>query len=291
MSVSTDKQRVARWYFGGLAGATAACFTHPLDLLKVQLQTQQSGKITLPQLVGTVYKSNGILGFYNGLSASVLRQMTYSLARFAVYESVKSKFGDAPMPFYQKILLAAGSGAFGGLVGQPADLVNVRMQNDMKLAKDKRRNYKHAIDGIVRIIKQEGVLTLFNGATMCVLRAALMTIGQIAFYEQSKQILRTKFNAPDNVQTHLLASAIAATMATLITQPADVMKTRMMNATPGQFKGIADCFLYTLKAGPTALFKGLVPAFVRLAPHTILMLIFFEQFRIRFGYIPQGSKK
>ena len=27
--------RVSKWYFGGLASAGAACFTHPLDLLKV----------------------------------------------------------------------------------------------------------------------------------------------------------------------------------------------------------------------------------------------------------------
>jgi dicarboxylate transporter 10 len=26
---------MARWYFGGLASAGAACITHPLDLLKV----------------------------------------------------------------------------------------------------------------------------------------------------------------------------------------------------------------------------------------------------------------
>lgn len=28
--------RVAKWYFGGVAGSMAACVTHPLDLLKVR---------------------------------------------------------------------------------------------------------------------------------------------------------------------------------------------------------------------------------------------------------------
>lgn len=49
------------------------------------------------------------------------------------------------------------------LLGAPADLVNVRMQNDCKLAKENRRNYKHAIDGIVRICREEGPKKLFNG--------------------------------------------------------------------------------------------------------------------------------
>lgn len=30
-----EKQRYARWYFGGLGSAGASCVTHPLDLLKV----------------------------------------------------------------------------------------------------------------------------------------------------------------------------------------------------------------------------------------------------------------
>jgi len=37
------------------------------------------------------------------------------------------------------------------------------MQNDFKLSKEQRRNYKHAIDGIVRITREEGPKKLFNG--------------------------------------------------------------------------------------------------------------------------------
>lgn len=31
-------QKLARWYFGGLGSAGAACCTHPLDLLKVSIR-------------------------------------------------------------------------------------------------------------------------------------------------------------------------------------------------------------------------------------------------------------
>ena len=33
------EKRLARWYFGGLASAGAACVTHPLDLVKVFANT------------------------------------------------------------------------------------------------------------------------------------------------------------------------------------------------------------------------------------------------------------
>ena len=40
-------KRVAKWYHGGLASASAAMCTHPLDLLKVHLQTQQKVQLGL----------------------------------------------------------------------------------------------------------------------------------------------------------------------------------------------------------------------------------------------------
>ena len=43
------------------------------------------------------------------------------------------------VPFTQRLLMAAGAGACGGFVGTPGDMVNVRMQNDMKLPADQRR--------------------------------------------------------------------------------------------------------------------------------------------------------
>lgn len=41
--------------------------------------------------------------------------------------------------FHDKLLLAAVTGAVGGVVGTPADVVNVRMQNDVKLPLELRR--------------------------------------------------------------------------------------------------------------------------------------------------------
>ena len=50
------------------------------------------------------------------------------MTRFAIYDSVKNQISEPgkPMPFYQKVLLGDVARACGGLVGTPADLVNVR---------------------------------------------------------------------------------------------------------------------------------------------------------------------
>lgn len=132
------ENKLARWYFGGLASAGAACFTHPLDLLKVTLQTQQKGSISLVTLTGNICREQGVLTLYNGISASLLRQLTYSTARFGMYEVGKQSL--APdIGFGSKVMLAGVSGAVGGFIGTPADMVNVRMQNDVKLPEEMRR--------------------------------------------------------------------------------------------------------------------------------------------------------
>nr|KAG5710142.1 hypothetical protein BaRGS_006661 [Batillaria attramentaria] len=216
----------------------------------VHLQTAQKEKVSLIQMGVRVVKNDGVLGLYNGLSASVLRQLTYSMTRFAMYETAKKQLtkDGRHMPFYEKVLLAGVSGASGGLVGTPADMVNVRMQNDIKLPKEQRRNYKHALDGLYRVVKEEGPIKSFNGATMASSRAVLVTIGQLACYDQIKGLMLATGLFQDNM----------GTIATFLTMPLDVMKTRMMNAAPGTYSGLMACAMDIGKNGPMGFFKVII---------------------------------
>jgi len=241
--MQADTRRKGRWYFGGLSSAGAACCTHPLDLLKVHLQTGsgvaskakdaviKQEKINLLGHVAKIVRSQGFLALYNGLSASLLRQLTYSTTRFGIYDVAKKQVAPnwEPIPFPTLLAIASFAGGCGGIVGTPGDMINVRMQNDIKLPVDQRRNYRHAGDGVLRVFREEGVSKLFNGVEWAAPRAALMTIGQLVFYDVGKrQLLKTKY-FKDNLVTHFASSLFAGTMATIITQPLDVLKTRSMN--------------------------------------------------------------
>lgn len=161
------------------------------------------------------------------------------------------------------------------------------MQNDIKLPHDLRRNYHHVIDGMSTIIRYEGIGALFSGTTMATSRAVLMTIGQLSMYDQFKHLLLTRTPEGllrDDTITHLIASLMAGTTATTFTQPLDVVKTRLMNETKGHYKGALDVARSILRDyGPLGFFRGYVPAFVRLAPQTMLTFVFLEELRKRFG--------
>ncbi|XP_036945002.1 mitochondrial dicarboxylate carrier [Acanthopagrus latus] len=282
-----QETRVSRWYFGGVSSSAAACLTHPLDLIKVHLQTQQEVRLRMIGMTVNVVRREGYLALYSGLSASLCRQMTYSLTRFAIYETVRDKItreNKGLMPFYQKVLLGTFGGFAGGFIGTPADLVNVRMQNDVKLPVELRRNYAHALDGLLRVWKEEGVRKLFSGATLASSRGALVSIGQLSCYDQSKQLFLSTGYLTDNVLTHFLASVFAGGCATILCQPLDVVKTRLMNSKL-EYRGVFHCLTETANLGPKAFYKGLVPAAIRLIPHTVLTFMFLEQLRQHFGAV------
>ncbi|KAI9142428.1 mitochondrial dicarboxylate carrier [Paraphysoderma sedebokerense] len=274
------------FYLGGIASCVAVCITHPLDLLKVRLQTHKSP--TPPSLVSIckhILKCEGILGLYSGLSASLLRQATYSTVRFGMFDICKNALstptpdGEVKFEAWKSVVSGIVAGCLGGAAGTPSDLVNVRMQNDSALPIEQRRNYRHALDGLYQIVKSEGILALFRGLSANIGRAVLMTSSQLVSYDISKGWLMSWFGwEGTQKRTWMCASVMAALVATTITSPVDVLKTRIMNSSESvRLSKIAVDVVRN--EGFLKLFSGWTPAAVRLAPQTIVTFMILEQLK------------
>lgn len=216
-----------------------------------------------------IIKSDGALGLYSGISASLLRQLTYSTVRFGIYEELKnrsSRSGSRQQPSFPVLMaMAAGSGFVGGIAGNFADVLNVRMQHDAALPPAERRNYKHAIDGMARMAREEGVTSWFRGWLPNASRAAVMTAGQLASYDIFKRLLLEYTPMGDTMTTHFSASFLAGLAAATATSPIDVIKTRVMSST--QSHGIVALIGEIYRTdGLGWMFKGWVPSFLRLGP-------------------------
>ncbi|KAH6608086.1 mitochondrial dicarboxylate carrier [Trichoderma cornu-damae] len=275
------------FWFGGSASSLAACVTHPLDLsmfcLSVRLQTRTAdGPKSMSGTFVHVVKNDGPLGLYSGISASLLRQLTYSTARFGIYEEIKQRYtrsrGGKEPTFPVLIAMALSSGFVGGVAGNFADVINVRMQHDASLPPAERRNYKHAVDGMIRMAKEEGALSWFRGWLPNSCRAAVMTAGQLATYDTFKRLLLDYTPLGDTLMTHFSASILAGLAAATATSPIDVIKTRVMSTSHQQ--GIIHLVRDINRAeGIRWMFKGWVPSFLRLGPHTVCTFVFLEMHR------------
>ncbi|KAL4781604.1 mitochondrial carrier domain-containing protein [Aspergillus varians] len=279
------------FWFGGSASCFAAAVTHPLDLVKVRLQTRAHGAPS--SMIGTfahILRSHGAFGLYNGLSAALLRQITYSTTRFGIYEELKDRFTSPSSPpgFLSLLGMACASGIIGGVVGNSADVINVRMQSDAALPHAQRRNYRHAFHGLVEMTRTEGFSSLFRGVFPNSTRAVLMTSSQLVSYDVFKRICLEKLGMSDSLGTHFTASLAAGFVATTVCSPVDVIKTRVMTASAAESEGHNIVGLLreiTRKEGFAWAFRGWVPSFIRLGPHTIATFIFLEEHKKLYRYL------
>ncbi|KAJ3028861.1 UNVERIFIED_CONTAM: hypothetical protein HDU68_000734 [Siphonaria sp. JEL0065] len=249
-------------------------------------------KPSIGKMISTVIKKEGPLALYKGLDASMLRQLTYSSARFGVYDQankwVKGTDFGKEYPLMGRIVSASIGGVIGGVVGSPADLANVRLQSDARLPLNQQR-YNNALDALITILRREGVTKLWTGVGPNILRAIPMTAGQIATYDTVKaEMLLFPAYFSDNLTTHAIASTAGALVATTLCAPIDVIKSRIMAQTTYSKEGIQYTGSWdaakkiTRNEGLGAFFKGWTPAFARLGPHTILTFIFMEQIKVAY---------
>lgn len=63
------------------------CVVHPMDVIKNRMQIQK-GKASLLKTIGTIYVEKGIITFYNGLTAGLVRQATYTTVRLGIYNQM-----------------------------------------------------------------------------------------------------------------------------------------------------------------------------------------------------------
>lgn len=307
---------------GGIASIVAGCSTHPLDLIKVRMQLQgepavvpttatlrpalafhpsaASHTISIPAStpppprvgpigVGVkIIQQEGVAAMFSGVSATVLRQTLYSTTRMGLYDVLKRKWSDpnsGSLPLGRKIAAGLLAGGIGAAVGNPADVAMVRMQADGRLPAAQRRNYKSVVEAIQRMVKDEGVTSLWRGSSLTVNRAMLVTASQLASYDQIKETILDRGVMKDGLGTHVTASFAAGFVAAVVSNPVDVIKTRVMNMKVGNgetapYSGALDCALKTVRSeGPMALYKGFIPTISRQGPFTVVLFVTLEQVR------------
>lgn len=266
----------------------AAACTHPLDLTKVRLQTTPVTSGMRPSMFAVIRSTiaeSGFRSLYTGLSASILRQMTYSLVRLGSYEKIKESLTSQGRATPGLLLLGAmAAGGAGGIAGNPADILLVRMTSDSVKPVAQRYNYSNALSGFVDLVRSEGLKGLARGLGANTTRAILMNASQVASYDFFKTSLLSSrlpvinYQFRDNLLCHSVASCLAGTVATTVCAPADVLKSRLMSASSSHSS--LEVLKQSLREeGPRFLFKGWTPAFIRLGPNTVFMFVFFEQLK------------
>lgn len=302
MSSSTTVSLPTRMVLSAVSGMGAACVCHPLDVVRVQMQTSSS-KHYYPSTWNTfwsIYHRSGLSnGLYAGISAAFLRQWLYGSCRMGLYSyllerqqqsNLKRGRNKNDVSFGEKLGMGCISGAIGSFVGTPSELALVRLSADSKSSPEQRRNYKGVIDCLRRIRKEEGGITAWwRGATPTVARATLLSSASLGVTSQAKVNLissgyfGTNGEYMGGIPLLFCATLISSFCANVVANPLDVIKSRLQNMAVTQqqqpmYNGTIDCFVKSIRAeGPMVLWAGFVPAFVKLAPYSVISLTLLEK--------------
>ena len=288
-SQAREASRAESLCLAGVSNVSSACVTNPIDVVKIRMQMSAVGSATKPatvlETISTIHANHGARGFYRGLTASMMREGSYSTIRLGMYEPTKRMLGaddPAHTPLHLKIMAGATTGCVGSAIAVPTDLVKVRMQ--ACTAAEPR--YPSAIAGFRHIHAAEGGLrALYRGLGPTVQRGALLTATQIPSYDHSKHTILNAGLLKEGGLLHFSCSMFAGFCTAVVTSPIDVIKTRMM--TDSQIRSVPSALKSIVATeGARGLYKGFIPNFLRIGPHTMCTLMIFEQLREIAGVRP-----
>ncbi|XP_059029456.1 mitochondrial ornithine transporter 2 [Mustela lutreola] len=196
----SDLQRATAGSFASAFAALALC---PTELVKCRLQTmyemERSGKIakshnTIWSVVKVILRKEGPLGFYQGLSSTLLQEVPGYFFFFGGYELSRSFFASGrskdelgPVP----LMLSGGiAGICLWLVIYPVDCIKSRIQ--VLSMSGKQAGF---LGTLVSIVKNEGIAALYSGLTATMIRALPANGSLFLAYEYSRKMMMSQFEA------------------------------------------------------------------------------------------------
>ncbi|XP_064610468.1 solute carrier family 25 member 36-A-like [Liolophura sinensis] len=170
------------------AGATASTLTNPIWFVKTRLQLDQkkNGRLTCTQCVRQILQTQGIRGFYKGLTASYYG-ISETVIHFVIYEAVKARLMEyrakyspdedlTGMDFLRFMLAGAISKSCASIIAYPHEVARTRLRQEG----DKYRSF---FQTLALVFKEEGYRGLYRGLATQLVRQIPNTAIMMSTYE------------------------------------------------------------------------------------------------------------
>lgn len=254
-------------FFAGCVGGAAGILVgHPLDTVKVRIQTQCPVN---PKYRGTFHclssiaRQESIAGLYKGIASPLYGVTAVNAMVFGVYGLLKPLVVESPGNDALWAHFAAGSlsGAVQSVVASPMELIKTRMQLD----ESPGSKGKSAWTVLKNVYMHEGGLRrgLFKGWCVTLARE----IPGLGTYFATYEALTSKRGGDVSTFEMMMAGGMAGVFSWIACFPMDVIKTRLQSDVSGKYTGAVDCYRKTIGTeGYKALFRGLNSTVIRAFP-------------------------
>eukprot|EP00596_Hydrurales_sp_CCMP1899_P008632 CAMPEP_0119034416 /NCGR_PEP_ID=MMETSP1177-20130426/1401_1 /TAXON_ID=2985 /ORGANISM="Ochromonas sp, Strain CCMP1899" /LENGTH=366 /DNA_ID=CAMNT_0006991829 /DNA_START=133 /DNA_END=1233 /DNA_ORIENTATION=+ len=173
------------------AGAMVACsfIMVPGEVIKIRLQAGLCK--TMTEGITQTLKQDGILGLFVGYSATLIRDVPYTMMELGLYENIKSAIrkvrNKSELSQQEELCAAAVTGGITSFLTTPLDLIKTKLM----IQSGSGGQYKGFNDALSSIYKAGGIQALFVGSAARVSWLLPFTTIYLGVYEVSKRKLLT----------------------------------------------------------------------------------------------------
>ncbi|KAM9098611.1 mitochondrial carnitine/acylcarnitine carrier protein [Sarcophilus harrisii] len=288
--IEAVKAHISPWknfLAGGFGGACVVVVGHPLDTVKVRLQTQPKSLLGGPPLYTGTFDcfkktlfGEGIRGLYRGMAAplvGVTPMFAVCFFGFGLGKRLQQKHPDDILNYPQ--LFAAGmlSGVFTTGIMTPGERIKCLLQIQASSGEIK---YHGAWDCIKKVYQEAGIRGIYKGTVLTLMRDVPASGMYFMTYEWMKDFLTPEGKSVSDLSAPriLVAGGFAGIFNWVVAIPPDVLKSRFQTAPPGKYpNGFRDVLRELIREeGIASLYKGFTAVMIRAFPANAACFLGFE---------------
>lgn len=274
-SKKSEKVSPRKDFIGGYLGGMGIVVSgHPLDTIKVRLQTMKTAAGESPLYKNTwdcgvkTVRNEGIRGLYKGMGVPLLiipPMFALWFFGFGVGKKLQQKHPEEQLSYFQIFKAGMLAGTIATVLCSPGERIKCLLQ--IQAESKEKAKYKGPADCIRQLYKEGGIRWIYRGTAATFLRDIHGSGVYFATYEVLQRSLTPEGESRNDLSPlrTLLAGGIAGLANWLVAIPPDVIKTRVQTAPmTGESQKIAHVVQRLLKnEGYKALYIGSTPLLMR----------------------------
>lgn len=255
---------------GSLSGTCSTLLFQPLDLVKTRVQ-QTGPSTSLVRVISTVVSQDSVRGLWRGLVPSLVRTVPGVGLYFSSMHQMKTSLCDGRPTALQSALIGSSARALSGSVMIPFTVIKTRFES-------RAFNYSSTAHALSSILRTEGLRGLTRGLGPTLVRDVPFSGLYLMFYEQLKTWVPEEVSGTQSsAAVHFSCGLVAGLLASLVTQPADVIKTRLQLSSGSGLRLTGAVLQIYRDRGLGGFTTGIVPRSLRRTLMAALAWTFYER--------------
>lgn len=289
---------VKNFIAGGAGGVCLVVAGHPLDTIKVRLQTQPTGADGKPAYYTGLWdcgkktiQKEGFKGLYKGMATPIIGvtpMYAICFLAFTTGKKLQQKSEDHVFTSLELFRAGALAGLSTTVILAPGERVKCLLQVQNANPSAAGPKYAGPGDCFKQLYRQGGLRNLYVGTVATAARDIPSTGTYFMVYEYLQQKLTPEggSRADMSVWRTLFAGGMAGILNWLVAIPADVLKSKQQTAAPGTYSGFLDVCKKTLASeGAKGFYKGAAPTLLRAFPANAACFLGYEATMQLLNYI------